>query len=143
MEDDVRALFTIFGAQFSLSLDHLQEVGFEESMKHALDQAHRRQDVPVDFDLDHAKRFLAVYKPNIQMRLRYKLHGYKGPMFFVQASSQQIPHGWDKLNDKVEVLIVPGNHRSILNRPAVQQIAERLNQILEDINGRYKFHNPD
>ncbi|MBW4632889.1 MAG: amino acid adenylation domain-containing protein [Iphinoe sp. HA4291-MV1] len=94
--------------------------------------------IPPELELAQAQRLQQVFKSHIQAANNYSPQPYPGKITLflaqeeVEADSEDLTLGWNKLaNQGVELHLVPGDHYSMISKPNVQVLAEKLQVYLE------------
>jgi thioesterase domain-containing protein len=73
--------------------------------------------------------------------LNYRAEPYEGKITLFQADEAIVKprfapsREWSRLCDDVELHVVPGNHLTVIQKPHVEQLAERLTLCLEAVEG--------
>ena len=107
-------------------------------LEQLLEQARQANLVPPDITLADFARWVEIVKANYRALVGYQVRPYPGPITVFRATGndpRRVPDqgpdlGWGKVSDRVKVVAVPGDHKSILRKPNVQVLAERLRAAL-------------
>lgn len=125
----------------------------EKQLEYACEQAKLAHILPADVDLHLLRRIMIMRKMNIYAARRYEpQQAYPGRITLFRAteslkdtqsaevaSDADITRGWEKLaTNGVEVHLVSGKHRQLMEEPAVQALATMLKQCIADACNRYK-----
>ena len=96
--------------------------------------AHKTPDPPVEPDDQQEKiiHWLKNYTPG----------RYPGPLTFYRARAQSLfspshDKGWSSFADRVNVQVIPGHHRSIIQEPHVRVLAEKITTALREAVSRF------
>jgi len=137
-DDDAVMLARLFQEYYSLSFEYPRQLTADEQMLYVIEQARQSNLLASDFGLAQAHSFMQVHKANMQAALGYVPQHYPGRVTLLQAAEQpaEAPEdstmGWGELAaEGVELHIVPGKHLTILRKPNVQVVAERLKCCLD------------
>lgn len=121
------------GKNLSGSVDQLQGLERDEQLNYFLEQASIANLVPSDFELQQLLSLFKVFKSNLKALHSYVPQVYPHRIIYFQASdntSHNFHHptlSWEKLScESIEIITVPGNHYTILTKPLVQILAEKL-----------------
>jgi thioesterase domain-containing protein len=127
-----------FSRRLGFSLEHLLQFDRARQGQLVLEQARQANLVPPDITLADFARWVEIVKANYRALVGYQVRPYPGPITVFRATGndpRRVPDqgpdlGWGKVSDRVEVVAVPGDHKSILRKPNVQVLAERLRAAL-------------
>ncbi|HEV2855402.1 MAG TPA: amino acid adenylation domain-containing protein [Thermoanaerobaculia bacterium] len=142
--DDAELLARSFQDLFPLSVEETAEeiraLPPEQRLSHVLELARAAGQIPADFDLARAERYLAVYQANRQALQAWRPGPYPGRVTLFRAE-QRPPEegpdldgtlGWSALAaGGVDVIPVPGNHQGLVAQPGVRTVAEGIRNCLE------------
>lgn len=118
----------------------------EEQLRFALEQAKRRNIVPLDTNLEQFRRFARIQHINVYAVHTYvpQVYPYQITLFLAQGLPSQeelatsvtrrnwLTQAWgDLARGGVEVHLVPGDHTNMVDVPHVQVLAETLNECLK------------
>ncbi len=108
----------------------------EERLASLLQEVVRKGCAPPDLNLKQLGRLFEVFRTNVRAMLSYKPQLYPGRITFFRASEQiadvDPARDWRNLAaDGVEVHVVPGDHYTMLQEPAVLVMAEWLKVCIE------------
>ncbi len=117
-------------ADFSESLKLLPH---DELLACVLEQGKRTGLIPVDIEASQARRLIELCKSDFRASRNYVLHRYPGRVTLFKASEDLSANlldatlGWsDWAEGGVDVQIVPGNHATMVYKPNVETLAEKL-----------------
>ncbi len=136
-QDDLALLIDLLFKNVPCSLNHLRRLRPDKQIISVIEQAKQINLIPLDYGIEQAKRLLQLYKSHRRFAQNYRPQPYKGRMSFFKASektltfSQDPTLGWGKLVKGIEIYEVPGNHHTIIHKPHVQTLAEKLQLLLE------------
>jgi amino acid adenylation domain-containing protein len=118
-------------------LGHFEQLGPDEQLKAAFEQARQAQVLPFDAKPDQVRRFVQVVKGNMLAARGYVPHAFPGRVTLFRASEQLDKErsaedlGWGALAmGGVTVHQVPGDHATLIREPNVRVLAEKLRQEL-------------
>ncbi|MDF5712391.1 MAG: amino acid adenylation domain-containing protein [Rhizonema sp. NSF051] len=138
--DDAAFLVKLYNEYIPLSLDHLRQLEPDERRLYIIEQVKQLNLIPPDFGLAQAQRLLQTIERNQRAVNTYKIQIYSEKVILFQASegvaisSQDSTLGWRELTTEgVEIHWIPGNHRTIIQEPHVQVLAEHLRTCLEKL----------
>lgn len=115
----------------------LHHLSLDEKLHYILEQARLLENLLPDGGLVHIHRLWHAFKTNIGAVRAYRPQVYPGRMVLFKAGmSRSAPpdhsQNWRSLvNGPVEICVVPGNHYSMLARPNVEVLAQKLAACLE------------
>ena len=139
-EDDAATFVGLFQEYYSLSFKPSRQLTAEEQILDALEQVKQANLLPSDFGLAQMRSFMQVHKANTQAALGYVPQHYPGRVTLLRAAEQlaealeDSTMGWGELASAgVDLYIVPGNHLTILHKPNVQVLAERLKSCIKHV----------
>jgi len=148
-DDDVTLLIEfamdrggLFARDLPLLYDNLRQLGPDEQLHYILEQAKLVNVVPPDTELLQIRRLFRVFKTNTQAARSYVPQVYPKQITLFQAAEQvgEVHHdgtpGWGELAvGGVELQIIPGNHYTMVRKPHVQVLAQRLKTYLDMVQG--------
>jgi len=121
---------------FGLSKDFSESLALlpqDELMTRVLEQGKRSGLIPADIEASQAHRLIELCKSDFRASRNYVLHRYPGRVTLFKASEDLSGHfldpalGWNDWADGgVEVHLVPGNHATMVYKPNVETLAEKL-----------------
>jgi thioesterase domain-containing protein/acyl carrier protein len=144
MLTDEELAIQAFGADIKVSLDDLRPLSPQEQVSFVVDAARRANLLVPDANNERARRIFEVYKSNSRAARAYVGKPYQGCVTLfscLAASSGEIADptfGWRNFTDQVEVIPVPGTHRTMVYPPHVSTLAERLSECLSRTRMRVK-----
>jgi amino acid adenylation domain-containing protein len=133
-------LLADFIRYFGLSLDPRESLAAlpkDELLSSVLEQAKRAGLVPLDIEVSQAHPFIELCKADFRATRNYVLRPYPGRITLFKASQElggislDPTLGWSKWATRgVEVHVVPGNHASMVYKPHVEVLAEKMKTCL-------------
>ena len=139
-EFDARLLID-FVRYFGLSLDlrdSLARLPKHELLERVLEHAKRAGLMPSDIEVSQAQPFIELCKADFRATQNYVLHHYPGRITLFKAgqelagTSSDPTLGWSEwAAGGVDVHVVPGNHATMVYKPHVEVLAEKLRACLD------------
>jgi thioesterase domain-containing protein/acyl carrier protein len=134
-------LIADFVHYFSLSLpsDSLTRLPKYELMQLVLEHAKKAGLIPSDIEVSQVQRFIELCKADFRATRHYALHYYPGRITLFKASheltegSADPALGWAQWATEVAVHIVPGNHATMVYRPQVEVLAEKVRACIDQV----------
>jgi len=136
-------LLVDFVRYFGLSLDPrdaLANLPKHELLERVLEHAKRAGLMPSDIEVSQAQPFIELCKAAFRATRNYELHQYPGRITLFKAAqeleriSSDPTLGWSELAaGGTDVHVVPGNHATIVYKPHVDVLAEKLRACLEQV----------
>ncbi len=124
-------------ADFSASLAFLPQ---DELLARVLEQGKRAGLIPADIEAAQAHRLIELCKSDFRASRNYVLRRYPGRVTLFKASENLSGNpidptlGWsDWAEGGVDVQIVPGNHATMVYKPNVETLAEKLATCIEQV----------
>jgi amino acid adenylation domain-containing protein len=121
-----------------LSTDDLQKLETAEQLHYLLEKGKESHQLPQNFDVEQLRQLIKVYSLNGKAANDYEPQPYLGKITLFRAQDETSNKandqclGWSSLTPQsVELFWVPGTHRTLLERPQVQVLAELLNSCLD------------
>ena len=140
-EDFEARLLVDFVRYFGLSLDPrdaLARLPKHELLQRVLEHAKRAGLVPADIEVSQAQPFIELCKADLRATRNYVLHRYPGRITLFRAgeelggASSDPTLGWSEWAALgVGVEIVPGNHATMVYKPHVEVLANKLRACLD------------
>jgi thioesterase domain-containing protein len=144
--DDV-ALLLGFAQDLGISPDQFQVDAAEfnllaqdEKLACLWEQAQLANLLTPDIELAQVRNLLRVFEANVRARDAYAGSGYDGDITLFKASAgaedsePESSKGWAQWTGReIEVLPTPGSHYTLLRRPHVEILAERLSERLRQM----------
>jgi thioesterase domain-containing protein len=140
-EDFEARLLVDFVRYFGLSLDPrdaLARLPKHELLERVLEHAKRAGLMPLDIEVSQAQPFIELCKADFRATQNYILHRYPGRITLFKAgqelgvTSADATLGWDEWAAQgVDVHVVPGNHATMVYKPHVEVLANRLRACLD------------
>jgi amino acid adenylation domain-containing protein len=110
----------------------------DEHLSHLLRRGIEAGVVPPGIELDQLRQLFQIFKTNLQALASYAPEKYDGRVTLLRAGerfdgegAEDECHGWSRLAAVVESHVVAGDHYTMLKRPHVDALAERLDACLE------------
>jgi len=139
-EDFEARLLIDFVRYFGLSLDPrdaLARLPKQELLERVLQHAKSAGLMPADIEVSQAQPFIELCKADFRATRNYELHHYPGRITLFRAgqefagSSSDPTLGWSKwATGGVDVHVVPGNHATMVYKPHVEVLVEKLRACL-------------
>ena len=140
-EDFDARLLIDFVRYFGLSLDlrdSLARLPKHELLERVLEHAKRAGLMPSDIEVSQAQPFIELCKADFRATQNYVLHHYPGRITLFKAgqelagTSSDPTLGWSEwAAGGVDVHVVPGNHATMVYKPHVEVLAEKLRACLD------------
>jgi len=140
-EDFEARLLVDFVRYFGLSLDPrdaLARLPKHELLERVLEHAKRAGLMPSDIEVSQAQPFIELCKADFKATQNYILHRYPGRITLFKAgqelggTSSDPTLGWNEwAAHGVDVHVVPGNHATMVYKPHVEVLANRLRACLD------------
>jgi thioesterase domain-containing protein len=150
-DEDLRAPLATFARDLGLSLADLQQEAHDAALRRLdedgvlgrlLELTRSRRLLPAEFGLEQVRTLWRVFKANHRAARRYQPEPAAMPLKLIRAttgartSSRDGDLGWSALSPAgLEVHVVPGDHFSIVQEPAVGDVARRLAVWMEPFAG--------
>jgi len=148
-EDFEANLLADFIRYFGLSLDARESLAAlpkDELLSRVLEQAKRAGLVPLDIEASQAHPFIELCKADFRATRNYMLRPYPGRITLFKASQElggislDPTLGWSKWATRgVEVHVVPGNHASMVYKPHVDVLAEKMKTCLNQAHSAVEY----
>jgi amino acid adenylation domain-containing protein len=142
-EDFEVRLLVDFVHYFGLSLDPrdaLARLPKHELLERVLEHAKRAGLMPADIEISHAEPFIELCKADFRATRNYVLHRYPGQITLFKAGEELAGPasdptlGWSEwAAEGVDVHVVPGNHATMVYKPHVEVLAEKLRACLNRV----------
>lgn len=123
----------------NLSLEQFMQLDTDEKLAFIFEQARKANLLSPNVELSQVRRLFHVFRTNIRAMWSYVPQAYLGRVTLFKSREQfaedpQDPTmGWGKLaTEGVEIHVVPGNHYTMIGKPHVQVLAERLRACLDE-----------
>jgi amino acid adenylation domain-containing protein len=143
-------LLVDFIRYFGLSLDpkdSLSRLSKHELLERVLEHAKRAGLVPSDIEVSHAQPFIELCKADFRATQNYVLHQYPGRITLFKAREELAEAlsdptlGWSEwASGGVKVEVVPGNHATMVYKPQVEVLAEKLRTLLDQVEATEKWN---
>ncbi len=141
-EDFEATLLSDFLRYFDLSFESRAVPGQlpkDELLARVLGEANRAGLVPADIKPSQALRFIELLKADFRATRNYALHRYPGRITLFKANQElgetslDPTLGWSNwAGGGVEVHLVAGNHATMVYKPHVEMLAEKLRRCLNE-----------
>ena len=128
---------------FGLSSDFSESLALlpqDELLARVLEHGKRAGLIPADIEASQAHRLIELCKSDFRASRNYVLHRYPGRVTLFKASENLSGDpidptlGWsDWAEGGVDVQIVPGNHATMVYKPNVETLAEKLAACIEQV----------
>jgi thioesterase domain-containing protein len=132
----------------SVSYETLVQLDPDEQLDYVLAIAQRANRFPPNSDLAQVRRLFEVHKANLRALYNYRPERYENKITLFRASERSDTplegcaegeqlfddptFGWAKLSTQpVEIEVIPGTHESMLARPNVEVLANKLRKHLD------------
>jgi amino acid adenylation domain-containing protein len=126
------------GKETTESYDDLKGKDRDWLLEYLLSEAESLGVLPPDAGIEEVRHLLNVFKANMNALKNYRPKAYSGriTLFRAETSSRNLladnTSGWgDLTDDPIEVHLIPGNHYTMVARPNVQILAEKLGLCLD------------
>ena len=137
--DDALLLTAVFEDVCPISLEHLQKLTPSERLLYIAEEVRQLKLFGSDFGLTEAQLFCELLRIHTIALLRYRPKHYPGRVTLFRVADDprnRLPlgpaNGWDLVAGLgVDVHMVPGTHISMMFKPNVQVLAEKLKRCLE------------
>jgi amino acid adenylation domain-containing protein len=113
--------------------DSLALIPHDELLARVLEQGKRSGLIPADIEASQAHRLIELCKSDFRASRNYVLHRYPGRVTLFKAIENLSEHhldpalGWNDWADGgVDIQMVPGNHATMVYKPNVAILAEKL-----------------
>ncbi|MBW4611013.1 MAG: SDR family oxidoreductase [Hassallia sp. WJT32-NPBG1] len=134
-------LGSMFGKDLSGLYDNLRQLPADEQLNYVFEQLRLLKLVSLDTRIQQVRDRLEVYKSNVRAAHSYLPQVYPQGMTLFEAKEQMLVEngdnptsGWKDLAAQgVEIYTIPGNHYTILRKPHIQDLAEKLKACLDAI----------
>lgn len=137
-----RDLGELFAKDLPVLCNKLRQFSHEEQLRYVLEQMRMANLAPPDTGLVQIRRLFHVFKTNVLALRGYVPQPYPNKVVLFQSSEQSEEDrrnstmNWIKLAaGGVEIHVIPGNHYTIVRRPHVQILAQRLKIHLDEAQG--------
>jgi amino acid adenylation domain-containing protein len=140
--DDAEYLADFFGKRMPVSLDYLRTLDSDEQLRYVMEEAKRIEWLFKDVTFGQFKQFVRVLKTHSRAWRQYHPMRYEGEIALFRAAEREAAPeepedlGWGALAPgRVTVVVVPGNHNTILHDHVTAFAAEICGQ-LDDLENR-------
>ena len=146
-KNDALYLVEIFKDVCPISLEHIHKLAPSEQLFYVTEQLRQANLFGFDFGLTQAQFFLQILRTHVANGRRYVPKPYPGRVTLFRIAEEKRreevllkptdgsdPYGWVAFSALgVDVHIVPGTHLSMMFKPNVQVLAEKLKRCLEQV----------
>jgi amino acid adenylation domain-containing protein/FkbM family methyltransferase len=136
--DDASLLFRLLGEMLPVSLQQMQALSPDERLNYLIEVAKAERVLPPDIALATIRTLFEITKNNMAALRNYVPQAYTGRVTLFRASEDLAKQerdeslGWEKLAmGGVEIIPVPGSHNTMILKPNVETLAERLRECLK------------
>ena len=136
-EDFLPLLMALFPGAVNVSLDELRDQDPQEQIEFFAQRARVAGIVPTE-DIDQAGNIFRVFQANVKAVHQYRAEDFRGVVHLFRPADQSKTNnlfddpvlGWSEVAKTVDVVEVPGDHAHMLQSPAVEVLAARLESVL-------------
>ena len=136
-EDFLPLLMALFPGAMNVSLDELRNKKREDQLEFFAERAAQAGIVP-DEQIDQAGHIFGVFQANVKAVHQYVADSFDGELHLFRPSDQSKTNnlfddpvlGWKAVARHVHLLDVPGDHAHMLQSPAVEVMAQKLDQLM-------------
>jgi thioesterase domain-containing protein len=126
----------LVGRGLTFSREELLPLLPEERVERLLRDALQAGVLPADFGVDELSRHLLVFSANARALADYRPGAYPGSVLLLLAEGREAETAdpaalWGALAGRLTTERIPGNHYTLVRRPHVERLAERLAARLE------------
>jgi amino acid adenylation domain-containing protein len=142
-EDFEATLMSDVVRYFGLSTDFGESLALlprDELLARVLEQGKRAGLIPADIEASQAHRLIELCKSDFRASRNYVLHRYPGRLTLFKASDDLSGNlldttlGWsDWAEGGVDVQLVPGNHATMVYKPNVETLADKLAACIDQV----------
>ncbi|WP_242895210.1 non-ribosomal peptide synthetase [Actinomadura litoris] len=139
VDDEAAAILGAFADTLPITVEELRRIPAERRLRHALAVAEGHTARPDVGGVDDLRRLVALYRRHAIALLAYRdntHHAYGGDAVVIRGASapHDEPHlGWEpQVGGRLMVIETPGDHRTLLARPEVDDLADRLVVAMRD-----------
>ncbi|HZI06338.1 MAG TPA: alpha/beta fold hydrolase, partial [Archangium sp.] len=128
-------LFRTAGMELQLP-ENLSELAPEALLEALLEQGRTAGLIAPGAEAEEFRALFRVFESNLRASFQYRPKPYSGTVTLLRAGDRPLAegedanHGWGTLATRVEQHELPGDHYTLLQRPHVQKLAERLKECL-------------
>jgi thioesterase domain-containing protein len=132
-------IWSTAGQETPLTADDLRGSTVEEAMRRIYEKAAEDRTIPPDIDFSDMLGFFRMFTAHLQARRAYVAKPYAGRVTLIRAAEQPVPVddetlGWREIAaGGVAVYESPGHHYNMVRPPQAAGLAQRLRQILEEL----------
>ena len=132
--DTAEMLANMFVRYFKIDPDYLRSLDEEEQFKVVIKKAKKHRVIPKFVRLADFKRYILVNETQIMAWKNYQIEPYPGKMILFRSEENKGVHdpslGWKNWVNEIEIIDVPGNHITMIQKPHVQELARKLSKTL-------------
>jgi thioesterase domain-containing protein len=121
------------GREPDVSVEQLAPLSSEARMELLLERARSVGLVPPGVGAAGLRAFVQVFRAHSEAIRQYRPTGsYSGRLALIRPESGERMGGWDSVTQRPpELLLMPGDHHSMIAEPHVRVLAEHLRRLLE------------
>ncbi|MDJ1175086.1 non-ribosomal peptide synthetase [Roseofilum capinflatum] len=117
----------MFGQEFSISAQEIQQLQPAEQLSSILTEAKRLNILPPEISLEQMGRLFEVFKANLKAIYDYQPQPYSGRVALFSASESKEDRGWNSwVTGALETYMIPGDHYGMMLPPHVRVLAQKL-----------------
>jgi thioesterase domain-containing protein len=135
LTSDAELVIRAIGQDLQISTEQLKGLSPEEQDAYVIDAARKANIIVPDLDHPRARRLFDVYRSNRRALLNYGAQTHRGRVILfscANGATEEIADptfGWSELvAGEVEVVPVPGEHKTMVYPPYVETLASRINE---------------
>ncbi|HZF07305.1 MAG TPA: amino acid adenylation domain-containing protein [Thermoanaerobaculia bacterium] len=141
--DDFLIITELLGSDLGRSAEELAAMGLDAALSHVVELGKKLQRVPADYDVPMARQLLEIIRMNGRTLKTYTPVPFPGRLTFFQAAEEERPgaaprsEAWRPLAGELDVSVVPGSHRRLLDEPYVEGLAQHLRRVIAEMNEKH------
>ncbi|MGD9488072.1 MAG: amino acid adenylation domain-containing protein [Calditrichaceae bacterium] len=140
-KDDSELLQKMFSSHFELDAEMLREMEYDEQLKFVLKIAKKEKVLPRFIRQNQFKLYVHINKIQTGAWRKYKPLNFNGKITLFRADENRdydnLPDdlGWKKYAGKgVDIINVPGDHITMMTKPNVKILAEKIGLLLDNLD---------
>jgi thioesterase domain-containing protein/NAD(P)-dependent dehydrogenase (short-subunit alcohol dehydrogenase family) len=121
-----------------VTVEELRELDAEARMRFTFERMRSLNKLPGEIDFEQMRNFMEIGKININAMFDYQPKRFPGRLTFFRArewdgfNAEHPELAWLELaSEAVEIQVIGGNHRTMLDQPQVRGLAKRLSNCLQ------------